>query len=67
MDGMRLPKPDKKMFDWKRKPKRSYGDMIDYVDEAVDNFDDLDDDEQETCLFWANAICCILFLVVSFF
>jgi len=66
MDGLRLPKIDKKLFDWKRKPQRSYGDMSDYVDEELDHFDDLDEDEQELCLLWANGLCCVIFLVVSF-
>lgn len=66
-DGLHLPKIDRRLFDWKRKPQRSYGDMIDYVDEEIDNFDDLDEEEQELCLLWANGLCCVLFLVISFF
>lgn len=65
LDGVRAPQFDRKLFDWKRKPKRTYGDMIDYVNEDVPTFDDLEEDEQSLCLMVANAVCCAIFLVGS--
>ena len=67
LDGIKAPQFDKTLFDWKRKPMRSYGDMIDYVDEEPVQYDDLEDDEQHLCLFLADLICAVVFLVISFF
>lgn len=65
-DGVKIPRFDRALFDWKRKPQRMYGDMADYVDEEVESFDDLEPEEQETCAFYGDMICCILFLALSF-
>lgn len=65
LDGMHAPQFDKRLFDWKRPPKRSGGDMIDYVDEKIVSFDELDEDEQSWCLLLANGICCVIFLIAS--
>lgn len=67
LDGIRAPQFDRRIFDWKRKPPRMYGDMIDYVDEDVPDFDDLEEDEQHLCLLIANAVCCVIFAVISLF
>jgi len=68
LDGFHAPQFDRKLFDWKKKPPmRSYGDMIDHVDEEPIDFDDLEDDEQHLCLLLANLLCCVIFAVLSFF
>ena len=67
LDGIHAPQFDRKLFDWKRPPQRSYGDMIDYVDEEPVDFDDLEDDEQYLCLFIANLLCAVIFFIASFF
>ena len=67
LDGVRAPQFDRKLFDWKRPPMRSYGDMIDHVDEEPVQFDDLEDDEQHLCLFIADLLCAVIFFVISFF
>ena len=67
LDGIKAPQFDKTLFDWKRKPMRSYGDMIDYVDEEPVQYDNLEDDEQHLCLFLADLICAVVFLALSFF
>ena len=67
LDGIKAPQFDRKLFDWKRPPARSYGDMIDYVDEEPVQYDDLEDDEQSLCLFIADALCAVAFLIISFF
>lgn len=66
LDGVRAPQFDKTLFDWKRKPKRMVGDMIDYVDEKVVTFEELEQDEQSLVLLIANLVCCAVFFAVSF-
>lgn len=65
LDGIRAPQFDKLLFDWKRKPKRTYGDMIDYVDEKPVDFEELEEDEKCLCLLLADAVCSVIFLVLS--
>lgn len=67
LDGIRAPQFDRRLFDWKRKPPRMYGDMIDFVNEDVPDFDDLEEDEQHLCLLIANVACCVIFAAVSLF
>lgn len=67
LDGIKAWQFDKTLFDWKRKPMRSYGDMIDFVDEQPVQYDDLEDDEQYLCLFVADLLCALAFLIISFF
>ena len=47
----------------KKPPKRKMGDMIDYVDEKVVSFEELDDDERTAASFVANLIAAVLFLI----
>ena len=47
LDGVRLPKLMMKRVNIRKKPVRSYGDMIDYIDEQPVTFDDLDDAEKD--------------------
>ena len=66
-DGMHLPKLLMKRVNIKKKPMRTYGDMIDYVDEEPPvSFDDLEDEEKDICCFFADIVCCVLFIVLSF-
>lgn len=65
LDGIRAPQFDRRLFDWKRKPPRMYGDMIDYVNEDVPDFEELEEDEQHLCLLVANAVCCVIFAVIA--
>ena len=67
LDGLRVPQIDRRLFDWKRQPTRSYGDMIDHVDEDIVQYEDLEEDEQTVCRLLANIACCALFLALSFF
>ena len=39
------------------------GDIIDYVDEKVVSFEELDDDERTAASFVANLIAAVLFLI----
>lgn len=66
LDDVKVPQFDKTLFDWKKTPKRSMGDMIDYVDERPAPYEELEPDEQTLCLLISNGICCVLFTVLSF-
>lgn len=63
MDGLKLPRL--KLPTLKKKPARSYGDIMDYTDEEVISFDELEDDEKDVCSMFANLICCLIFLLLS--
>lgn len=65
LDGIRAPKFDRRLFRRQKKPERAYGDMIDYVDEDIPSFDDLDDEEKDRCLFLSNLLTAALFIVTS--
>ena len=68
LDGITLPKMLMLRLKLKKKTIWRQGDIIDYVDEepSVD-FDDLDDAEKDICLLGADAVCCAVFLIASFF
>ena len=65
LDSMRAPKFDRKLFYRKKAPARTYGDMIDYMDEDITTFDDLDDEEKDRCLFLSNLITAGLFILTA--
>ena len=68
MDGLRLPRLDKfrSKLDRKR-PQRQTGDMIDFVDEEMQNYEELDDEERYLVLFLADGIIAVGFLIASLF
>ena len=48
MDGVTLPKPLMTRVNLRKKPKRQYGDMIDYIDEKPGpTFEELEDQEKD--------------------
>ena len=68
MDGMRIPQLK---MDFLKKIKKkvvrsSYSDMSDYTDEEIVAFDDLEDDEKDRVRFYANVLCALIYLVISF-
>ena len=65
MDHVKLPKLAMFRFQLKKKPVRTYGDMIDFVDEEIVSFDELENEEKDICLLFANLICCVIFLIAS--
>ncbi len=68
MDGVTLSKPLMTRVNLRKKPKRQYGDMIDYIDEKPGpTFEELEDQEKDLCLLLADAACCVIYLVLSFF
>ena len=66
LDGIRLPKMMMKRIDIRKKPARSYGDIIDYVDEKPVTFDELDDAEKDVCCLLSDFSCAVIYIVVSF-
>ena len=66
LDGIKVPAFDKQLFEWKRKPKRTYGDMSDYVSENVVSFEELEEDEKNACRLAADLLCGVVFLLLSF-
>lgn len=66
VDGVRPPKiniekPKQRKKHW------GYGDIIDFADEHVVTFDELDDEEQDLCKLATNAILGGVYLLMSFF
>lgn len=68
LDGVKMPH----LTDWmtsslpQHKPERSYGDMSDYVDEAVVSFSELEEEEKTVCKLFADLACAAVFLLLSF-
>ena len=67
LDGVKVPKFDRKLFRRKKTPERAFGDMIDYVDEPIVSFEELSDEEKDLALLISNLIAMALFILVSFF
>lgn len=66
LDGIKMPVLDKRLFEWKRKPKRIKGDLIDFVDEDVVSFDELENNEKDFCRLIANLACGAVFLILGY-
>ncbi len=66
LDGVRLPKMMMKRINIGKKPARSYGDIIDYVDEKPVTFGELDDAEKDVCCLLSDLACAVIYIVVSF-
>ncbi|GEM_PF-325140 len=67
LDGASLPRLDRlraKYIDRKR-PKRQTGDMIDFVDEEMETYEELEDEERYLVLFLADLALFLLFLIFS--
>ena len=66
LDGIRAPVFDRKLFRRsKRHKEQPFADMIDYVDEDVIDYDELDDSEKDLCLLLSDLITCILFAAAA--
>ena len=66
LDGLSVPKFDRRLFRRRKTPERRFGDMIDYVDEPIVSFDDLEDSEKDLTLLISNLITTVIFAVLSF-
>lgn len=63
-DGIRVPFVFRDRS--QKKPRRhATADIVDFVDEHITTFDELDDDEQQLCRFASNLISGLIFLVAS--
>jgi len=65
LDGIKLPKFMMMRVNLSKKPAIKYGDMIDYTDEEIVSFEDLEDEEKDVCILLADVICAVLFLLIS--
>lgn len=65
LDGVKMPQIN--MPKIKKKPMRTYGDMIDHTDEDVISFDDLEPEERDMCVLIADVILGVVFFVLSLF
>ena len=68
LDGAKKPRLDqlRARLDRKR-PKRQTGDMIDFVDEEMQTYEELDDEERYLVLLLADGIVAVIFLLISAF
>ena len=66
LDGLKIPRLDwlRSKIDRKR-PARGTGDMIDFVDDEIQDYEDLDDKERYLVLLLADLINAFLFAVLS--
>ena len=63
LDGVRI----NRLFDKvqrKKKPRRGNSDIVDFADEHIVSFDEIDDRERSLCSLAANLICAGGFLLV---
>ncbi len=65
-DGFKLPKLFRRDKDSGEKKKRR-GDMSDYLDTDLNNFEELQSDERDFCSMMSNLAAALIFLVLSFF
>ncbi|MBO4298474.1 MAG: hypothetical protein J5998_06720 [Clostridia bacterium] len=65
LDGVSVPKFDRRLFRRKKTPERAFGDMIDYVDEPVVTYEELSDEEKDLTLLISNLITMLLFIAAS--
>lgn len=63
LDGIRLPRVMNLRWSPRRKPIRTFGDMIDHIDDDIVTFDELDNDEKDVCCLISDLICALAFLV----
>ncbi len=66
LKGTRVPRINLKLRRH-RDPVRLYGDMSDYTDQEIYAFEELEESEQDLCVFLADGILALLFGVISLF
>lgn len=62
LDGIRLP-----MIKWPKPRSLPFGGMAEHIDHEVVTFDELAEQERNTCSLLANIICGIIFFTLSLF
>lgn len=60
LDGVKMDRPQKE-----RREKKHFAshDMIDFVDEHIVTFDELDDEQQQACILASNLFSGLVFLI----
>lgn len=58
-----------RIFKDRSKKKRSkiygYGDIVDYADQHIVSFEELNEDQRELCILIADLVCGVLFLLIA--
>jgi hypothetical protein len=65
LNGTKAPVIDKRLFEWYKPSKRKMGDMADYIDEPLEQADDLENDERDMCRLIANIVVGMLLIGAS--
>lgn len=61
LDGVRITPPRRE-----ERPRRwRSGDLVDFVDEHIVSFDEMDDEERIKCTLAAHLLCAVIFLAAS--
>lgn len=66
LNGLNVPKFDRKLFLRKKRSDRfSGGDIADYLDYKPVTYEELEPEEKDACLLASNLITCAIFFIVS--
>ena len=64
LNGISIPRMNLRLKRHKD-PVHLYGDMSDYTDEEIYSFEELEQSEQDLCVFLADAALAVLFALIS--
>lgn len=66
LDGVKMPRFMRARGERiSKKPKRGYGDMVDFVDDKPITFEELETDERDACSLAANVVCGVAFIIIA--
>lgn len=65
LDGLKLLRLDRRLFRRRKKPAFWYGDIADHIDDDLPSFEELDEPEQDSCLFAANLAAAAVMMVLA--
>ena len=66
LDGLQLMRFDRAFLRPRRPQRHGTPDLIDYVDEEIVPYDELEDSEKDVCLVVANSVCAVALGALSF-
>lgn len=65
LDGVNVPRIFKDRSKKKRSKIYGYGDIVDYADQHIVSFEELNEDQRELCILIADLVCGVLFLLIA--